>query len=62
MNAPITLSEDLDLSVGRHVVAHLEAHEALNLAAVLARGAFRRIAFEEGAAAAVDEDVTGEAV
>ena len=59
MNAPITINDNLDLSVGQHVVAHLEAHEALNLAAVLARSAFRRIAVEEGAAAVVDDDEAG---
>jgi hypothetical protein len=56
MTPPITINRNLELLVGRHVVAHLEAHEALSLAATLARSAFRRIAFEEGAAEVLAND------
>jgi hypothetical protein len=49
MTPPLTVHDDLTVSRGRTVVAHLQADEALDLAARLARCAFRRIAVEEGA-------------
>ena len=57
VNAFITVDENLALSVGRHVVAHLEADQALDSAARLARREFRRIAVEEGAVAVLDDNV-----
>ena len=49
MKQPITVRDNLDIAIGALVVAHLRADQALTLAGELARGAFRRIAAEEGA-------------
>ena len=56
MTTQVTVRDDLALSVGPNVVARLRTDEALDLAAQLARGAFRRIATEEGADAIFDDD------
>lgn len=50
----ITVTDELALKHGGRFVAQLRTDEALDLAARLARGAFRRIAFEEGAASLFD--------
>jgi hypothetical protein len=49
------LIDDLALSVRPHI-GRLHADEALTLAAKLARGAFRRIASEEGAGTMIEFD------
>lgn len=53
MAQPVTVNDGLALAVGRRVIARLAPDEALSLAAQLARSAFRRIAFEEGAEKAI---------
>lgn len=58
--AIVTVRENLDIEKGQRVVAHLRADEALDLAARLARNAFRRIAAEEGASAMFEEDTADE--
>lgn len=55
---PITVNDDLGIAIGTDVVAHLEADEALDLAAELARRAFRLIAQQEQAAFILEEDLT----
>ncbi len=58
MTTQVTVRDDLAVSVGPNVVAHLEADEALDFAAQLARGAVRRIATEDGADAIFDDDTS----
>ena len=49
----INVRPDLALKMGSRTIARLATDEALDLAARLAHGAFRRIAFEEGVADSV---------
>ncbi len=48
MNASIEIREDLAVVAEQRVIARLMPDEALNLAGLLARRAFGRIAVEEG--------------
>lgn len=57
----IVVRENLDLEVGREIVARLLPEEALNLAGRLVRGALRRIAAEEGFAEAFVANPPGQA-